>query len=103
MDTWSSLMEAGANHWLPRLAVSHILWRIGEGGGRCVKQTPEHGGNRPDSPLLCKESFATPGGERGTHPPVPCGRRCGIGELASEAISGATMMLPSIGPLGAGL
>ena len=71
------------------------------GGGHCARQTPGYGGNRPDPPLLCEGSFATPEGERGTHLPVPCGRRGGGGELASEAISGATVMLPSISPLGA--
>ena len=91
--TW----KAGANHRLQRLAVSHILLRIGVGGGHCARQTPGYGGNRPDPPLLCEGSFATPKGERGTHLPVPYGRR-DDGELASEAIS---MMLPLISLLGA--
>ncbi len=42
-------------------------------------------GTNPDPQLLCEGSFATPGGERGTHLPVPCGWRVGGGELASEA------------------
>ena len=59
--------------------VRRVACRCGGRGALPGRREWDTVGTAPDPPLLCEGSFATPNGERGTHLPVPCGRRDGSG------------------------
>ena len=59
--------------------VRRVACRCGGRGALPGRREWDTVGTVPDPPLLCEGSFAIPKGERGTHLPVPCGRRDGSG------------------------